>query len=57
MIGIGMNIARKGMVVYLIGNPDQVKMKILVSFAPSWFISYFEPPASLKTQSTRRKTF
>jgi hypothetical protein len=32
-----MNIARKGMMVYLIGNPDQVKMKILASLASSWF--------------------
>jgi len=43
-----MNYCPQGMMVYLIGYPDQVKNKILASFVSLWFVSFFEPPASLK---------
>jgi len=36
-----MKIALQGMMVYLISCPDQVKNKILASFAPSWFVFCF----------------
>jgi hypothetical protein len=33
----------QGMMIYLIGFPDQVKNKIFASLAPSWFILSFFP--------------